>query len=208
MCLGCNKPLSFLSAFVRTVKHTVVVLFQVRGAFDGHRAADKIIGCLNFLVAETKVFEDAEFVITELVFIQPEDFLAEFIAKDPAVEDKADIERSRKLLLDFLQYFISKTFVPQDFSVDAGTSLEAPVALDVVDDFIDLGFAVTESFQCWWDRIVDDLEISAACELLELDQGKIRFDAGCVTIHQQSDGSCRGDHGNLGVAVTVFFSFT
>ena len=98
----------------------------MRGAFDGHRAADKIIGCLNFLVAETEVLEDAEFVITELVFIQPEDFLAEFIAKDPAVENKADVERSRKLLLDFLQYFVSETFVTQDFSVDEGLPSRRP----------------------------------------------------------------------------------
>ena len=103
-----------------------MILFQVRGAFDGHRAADKIIGCLNFLVAETEVLEDAEFVITELVFIQPEDFLAEFIAKDPAVENKADVERSRKLLLDFLQYFVSETFVTQDFSVDEGLPSRRP----------------------------------------------------------------------------------
>ena len=61
-----------------------------------------------------------------------------------AVEDKL-MSNASELLLDFLQYFIGKTFVPQDFGIDAGTSLEASMALDIVDDFIDLGFAVTES---------------------------------------------------------------
>jgi hypothetical protein len=92
------------------------------------------------------VLEDAEFVITELVFVQPEDFLAEFIAKDPAVEDKADVERSRKLFLEVLRNKGFTDEVLQKIEDDAGTSLEASMAFDVVDDFIDLGFAISESF--------------------------------------------------------------
>ena len=38
------------------------------------------------------------------------------------------------------------------------------------------------------DRGVDDLEVAAAGQFLELDQGEVRLDAGGVAIHDQADG--------------------
>ena len=53
---------------------------------------------------------------------------------------------------------------------------------------------------------VDDLEIAAAGELLELDQRKVRLDAGGVAIHHQADRAGRGDDRDLGVAVAVLLA--
>src|SRR5476651_132655 len=56
------------------------------------------------------------------------------------------------------------------------------------------------------DRGVDDLEVTAASELLELDEGEIGLDAGGVAIHDQADGAGRGDAGDLGVAEAVLLA--
>ncbi len=66
--------------------------------------------------------------------------------------------------------------------------------------------AVAEVDQGRAERLVGDLEISAAGELLEFDQGEIGFDAGGVAIHQQADGAGGGDDGGLGVAIAVLFA--
>ena len=56
------------------------------------------------------------------------------------------------------------------------------------------------------DRLVDDLEVAAAGQLLELDQGEVGLDPGGVTVHQQADGPGRREHGGLGVAVAVLLA--
>src|SRR3712207_8658579 len=50
---------------------------------------------------------------------------------------------------------------------------------------------------------VDDLEVAAAGELLELHEGEVGLDAGGVAIHHEADRARGGDHGGLGVAVAV-----
>ena len=54
--------------------------------------------------------------------------------------------------------------------------------------------------------MVDDLEIAAAGQFLELDEGEIGLDAGGVAVHDQPDGAGRRDHRNLGVAVAVLLA--
>src|SRR4026209_526927 len=49
--------------------------------------------------------------------------------------------------------------------------------------------------------LVDDLEVAAARELLELDQREVRLDAGGVAIHDEPDGAGGGQHRDLGIAV-------
>ena len=54
--------------------------------------------------------------------------------------------------------------------------------------------------------MVDDLEAAAAGQLLELDQGEVGLDAGRVAVHQEADGSRRGEDRGLRVAVAVLFA--
>ncbi len=51
--------------------------------------------------------------------------------------------------------------------------------------------------------MIDDLEIPSTGQLLELDQGKVRFDPGRIAIHDETDRTGRRDHGDLRVAVSV-----
>ena len=55
------------------------------------------------------------------------------------------------------------------------------------------------------DGLIDDLEISAAREFLELHDREIGLDAGRVAVHDKSDRARRRDDGHLCVAVTMIF---
>ena len=51
--------------------------------------------------------------------------------------------------------------------------------------------------------LIDDLEIAAARQFFELDQGEIRFDAGRIAIHHETDRARRRDHRHLRVAESI-----
>jgi hypothetical protein len=90
--------------------------------------------------------------------------------------------------------------------VDAGRLVDVAVTDGIGLDLGQLGFGVAERAQRLGDRVVDDLEVAAAGELLELDQREIGLDAGGVAVHHQADGAGRGNHGGLGVAVAVLLA--
>ncbi len=73
----------------------------------------------------------------------------------------------------------------------------------VVDDVVDLILAVAERPQRRGHRLVDDLEVAAAGQLLELHQGEVGLDAGGVAVHQKADRARGREHGGLPVAVAV-----
>ena len=87
-----------------------------------------------------------------------------------------------------------------------GQPCERAGAAAVADDVVDLRRGVAEPGQGGRDRGVDDLEVAAAGELLELDQGEVGLDAGGVAIHDQADRAGRGDDRDLGVAVAVLLA--
>ena len=80
------------------------------------------------------------------------------------------------------------------------------VFVDVADDRFDLRLAVAELLQGGADGLVDDFQHAAAGEELVFDQGDVGLDAGRVAVHEEPDGSGRGVHGDLGVAVALFFA--
>ena len=73
-------------------------------------------------------------------------------------------------------------------------------------DLGDLALAVAEHAQRLRHGAVDDLEVAAAGELLELHQREIGLDAGGVAIHHQADGAGRRHHGRLRIAIAVRFA--
>src|SRR3546814_17486401 len=90
--------------------------------------------------------------------------------------------------------------------VHAGRVLEGAVADRVADDRLDLALAVAEGAQRLRHRAVDDLEVAAAGELLELHDGEVGLDAGGVAVHHQADGAGRRDHRGLGIAEAVLLA--
>src|SRR5262249_24610539 len=126
---------------------------------------------------------------------------AEILTQRPLVEDELDVEGRRQCLLYFSDCFFGEAFRHQRGVVDGRRLRERPMADRVSLDLGDIGFAVSERAQCFGHRTVDDLEVTAAGELLELHQREVRLDAGGVTIHHQSDGAGRCNHGRLRIAV-------
>ncbi len=90
--------------------------------------------------------------------------------------------------------------------IDVRGIVEGEGAHDVAQDVVDLLGAVAEVYQGWAEGLVGDLEISAAGELFEFDEGEIGLDAGGVAIHEQADGAGGGDDGGLGVAIAELFA--
>ena len=74
---------------------------------------------------------------------------------------------------------------------------------DIGDDFAHLSFRVSEASENVWHRAIDDLEIPAASQLLELDQREIWLDSGCVTVHQKADGTGWGKNRGLSIAIAI-----
>ncbi len=89
---------------------------------------------------------------------------------------------------------------------EMGRALDGVMLVDVADDLLHLFRRVAQAFQGGRNGLVDDLEHAAAHQVLVLDQGDIRFDAGGVAIHHEADGSRGGEDGHLGVAEAVLFS--
>ena len=87
--------------------------------------------------------------------------------------------------------------------VDARRLAERGVADGVGLDLADRRFVIAERAQSLGDRAVDDLEIAAARQLLELHQREIGLDAGGVAIHHQADRAGRSDHRHLRVAIAM-----
>ncbi len=110
---------------------------------------------------------------------------------------KADFERA----LDRRDLLVAEAFRAQRAVAERIGALERAVADGIGDDVVDLALVVAERRQRFRDAAVDDLEIAAAGELLELDQREIGLDAGGVAVHHQADRAGRRDDGGLGVAV-------
>ena len=60
--------------------------------------------------------------------------------------------------------------------------------------------------QCLRHGLVDDLEHAAAGQKFVLRQRDVWLDAGCVAVHHKRDRSGRGQHGDLRIAESAFFS--
>jgi hypothetical protein len=85
-------------------------------------------------------------------------------------------------------------------------TLQRPRAAAVAHDVLDLVGTVAETPQRGRDGLVDDLEVTAASELLVLHEREVGLDAGRVAVHDQTDGAGGREDGRLGVAEAVLLA--
>src|SRR5690606_3277709 len=137
---------------------------------------------------------------------EAEDIAAEFYAEREFVEDKLDIEAARKSRRDLFQNIVREALGAERFVIDAGRAVERCMADRVVDDAFRFKPGIAELLQRFGHRAVDDLEIAAARQLLEFDEGEIRLDPGGVAIHDEADRAGRGDDRDLRVAIAVLLA--
>src|SRR5438874_6437437 len=92
------------------------------------------------------------------------------------------------------------------FRLEVGSAFDRAVLVNVSDDFGGLFGRVAELGQSLWNGVVDNLDESAADELLVLDERKIGLDTGGVAIHHETDGSGVSENRDLGILETVLFA--
>ncbi len=121
-------------------------------------------------------------------------------------EGQFEFERRRQGLFDPGQGFGVEPLGGQGIEIDRRAPLEGSAADGEVDDLGNLLVVVAQTDEGRRNRLIDNLEVAAAGEFLELDQGEVRFDARRIAVHHQTDRSGRRQNRRLGVSETVLFA--
>ena len=101
VALDREVALAVAAARIGAVEHRVVLGLQMRGAFDGHRAADMDVGGLDLAPGEAQCGEQVDARISEF-FRREAELGHDIVAQRPLVERELDVEGGGKRLLDFL----------------------------------------------------------------------------------------------------------
>src|SRR5690349_20231615 len=91
MAMGVNETLSLFTAFVGTVKNGQMFSLQERSTFNGHSAADVIIGSFNLIIGKAQCFKQAPFKIKILLRFESEALQALF-SERVHIEYKSDFK--------------------------------------------------------------------------------------------------------------------
>ena len=203
VALDREIALAGAAAGIGAIEHRIMLELQVRRALQGHGAAGENVGGLDLGLGEAERGEQVE--ARRLIALGGDFQVAaqRLGAERPLVEDEADVERAPERRLDFVDRRLGHALLAQRGVVDARRIGERRAADGVGDHVLDRGFAVAERPQGVGHGAVDDLEIAAAGELLELDQREIGLDAGRVAVHHEADRAGRRDDRHLRVAVAV-----
>ena len=97
--------------------------------------------------------------------------------------------------LELAQHLVGEALGLERGVVDGRRLRQRAVADRVGLDLRDLGLAVAQRAQGLRHGLVDDLEVAAAGQLLELHQREVGLDAGGVAVHDEADGAGGRDHG-------------
>ena len=178
----------------------------MRRALERHRAADMDVRGLDVGLREAEEGQDLERRVGEARSRDAERVAQEVLAERPAVEHELDVEGGLEVLLDRRDLLVGEAAGFERRDIDRRRLAERAVADRIGLDLGDLGLAIAERAQRIRDGAVDDLEVAAAGELLELDEREVRLDAGGVAIHDKTDRAGRRDHRRLGVAKAVLLA--
>jgi hypothetical protein len=198
-----QEALAGAAAGAGAVEHRQVLGLELRRALERHRAAAPGVRRLDVGLGEADRGQQVEGDVVELRLGEAEAAGAELLAQRPLVEGELHVEGALERVLELLQLRLAEALGAQRLMADGGRALERAVADRVADDRVDLALGVAERLERLGHHAVDDLEVAAAGQLLELHQREVGLDAGRVAIHDQADRAGRRDHGGLRVAVAV-----
>ena len=119
------------------------------------------------------------------VLIDPKaETLQRVLTEGEDVEGMLELENRRQCLLQLGQVLVVEALVRERLAVDVGRPIDRAGADDVLDDILDLVFFVAQVSKRRRHRLIGDLEVTAAGQLLELDQGEVGLHPGGVAVHQ------------------------
>ncbi|MCY1363766.1 hypothetical protein D9M69_505430 [compost metagenome] len=164
------------------------------------------VSCFDFLLGKTNRWQQFKREIVELLIVELEHVLAEIFAKRPLVESELDVECAFQSGIQHFNLLVSKALSFECRRIDAGCLIEIAVTDSISFDFSNLAFRIAERAQCFRHSAIDDLEVTAASELLEFHQSKVRLNTGRITIHDETDRAGWRDNCCLRIAVAVLFT--
>ncbi len=180
-----------------------MLVVEVGRTFERHATANVRRRFLDLLIRKPEpLAKDREVPVRELVVGQAERTHAEGVAEHEAVEDERELERAGKRLLDARERLLVEALGLERGAIHVRGLVQRAGAFGVRFDRGDLFFGVAEAAQRRFDRLVDDLKVTAAGQLLELYQREVGLDPRRVAVHDQADRSGRRDDRRLGVAET------
>jgi hypothetical protein len=203
VALDREEALAVAAAGIGAVKNREMLFQEERRTFQSHGAAAIGVRRVDLGFREAQRRQHVEAGIVHLLGGEAESRFAEFLAQGPFVEGEADVERRRQRLLQGLDRAFGEALGLELLVVECGRIIESRIADGVACNRLDLGGSISEGLQCLGHSPVDDAEIAAAREFLELDEREIGLDAGGVAIHDKAGRTGRRDHGRLRVAITV-----
>ena len=201
-----EKAFALAAARIGAVEHGQMFGLNERCAFERHRPADVLVGGFDVAFREAEVGEEIKRRIGELFGGNLERVDQEGVTECPTVEHELDVEGSAQAAFDFCQAFVRESSSFEARVVDGGGLAQRGVANRVGFDLGDLVLRIAERAKGFRHRLVDNLEVAAARELLEFDEGEVGFNPGRVAVHDEADGASWRDDSRLRVAVTVLFA--
>ena len=206
VALDAQAARSPAPAFARAVEHGEVELVEMGGALKRHRPAAVVVGFADLISREAEPPQKVEARLRNLVLSDSELLDAELHAEHFRIESEPDIERRSDRRLDRRDFGIAEAGLAQGFMVDVRAISQRPVAGRVADDILDFAVRVSKLRKRVRNRLVDDLEVAPARQLLELDDGVVRLDPGGVAVHHQPNRARRRDQRGLGIPVAVLLT--
>ena len=203
-----NREITLADAAARigAIEHRIMFDLEVRSAFERHRPANMDVCCFDVSLREAEEGEEFERRIIQLIRRNIKRPGEEVVAQRPFVEHELDVEGRRHALFNSGDLLIREALGAQRRMVDAGSLCNRTMANGIGFDFCNLAFRIAECAERFWHRAVDDLEVTATGELLELHEREVRFDTGRVAIHHETDRAGRRDHGCLRIAIAMLFT--
>ena len=173
---------------------------QIRSPLDGQRAAGMGIGRFDLLRQVAQPVQQVESRLLHFHCRDPEAAGQFLRTGDPLAYSIADMACALHSSLDPGQTGFGQPPLAQAVQIDARRILERPVSDDMLHDAGDRILAIAEAAQGQRHHGIDDLEEAAARQRLELDEGKVRFDARRAAVHHQPGCSGRGQQRDLCIA--------
>ncbi len=146
-----------------------MLVLEIGSTLDGHAAADMRRCLLDLLRREAEpIAKNREVPVVKLVVGEPELLFAEVFAEHEFVKDEGEFEGARKSGLEPRNRVVVKAFGFQGCTVDVRGFLKRTRTFSVRLDRLDLLVGVPELVQRSIHRLIDDLEVTAPGELLEI----------------------------------------